>query len=98
MSLVRFFPRYNPHIANPLIISALLTLFLFYIDEGYYSFRWMLEPGAWIVFGIYTLLFFTCQALLIYFFRRWPGRLASIAKYTLGAVLGFAVAYVIFKG
>jgi len=37
-----------------IFVSAfLLTQFLFFIDEGYYDFRWMAEPSNWIIFVIY---------------------------------------------
>jgi hypothetical protein len=39
-----------------LIPSVALVLFLFYIDEGWYSFRWMLNWGNWAVFVLYMIL------------------------------------------
>lgn len=44
-----------------LFSSVLVTLFLFYIDEGYYSFRWMTNAGAWIIFLIYVSVFLLAQ-------------------------------------
>jgi len=46
----------------PLWISLLVTNVLFFIDEGYNDFRWMKDPGNWVVFviyvvGIYAVLF-----------------------------------------
>jgi hypothetical protein len=46
----------------PLWISLLVTNILFFIDEGYNDFRWMKDPGNWVVFviyvvGIYAVLF-----------------------------------------
>ncbi|MBP6183928.1 MAG: hypothetical protein KA479_03245 [Saprospiraceae bacterium] len=37
----------------PIGIPFVLTLFLFFIDEGYYSFEWMQDPGNWVPFFIY---------------------------------------------
>jgi len=34
---------------------------LFYIDEGYYSFQWMMNAGAWIIFVIYVSIFLLTQ-------------------------------------
>jgi hypothetical protein len=48
----------------PLIPTGLLVLFLFYIDEGWYSFRWMLNWGNWIVFVIYLVMLFPAFWLL----------------------------------
>lgn len=39
----------------PLWISLLVTNFLFFIDEGYNDFRWMKDPGNWLVFLIYVI-------------------------------------------
>ena len=44
-----------------LFTSVIVTLFLFYIDEGYYSFQWMLSAGAWIIFLIYVSFFLMTQ-------------------------------------
>ena len=30
--------------------SILVTMFLFFIDEGYYDFRWMRDGGNWLIF------------------------------------------------
>lgn len=35
------------------LIALVYTLFLFYIDEGYNDFRWMKDPGNWIIFVLY---------------------------------------------
>jgi hypothetical protein len=44
-----------------LFTAVVITLFLFYIDEGYYSFQWMTSLGAWIIFAIYTSFFLGTQ-------------------------------------
>jgi hypothetical protein len=44
--------------------TLIIVLFLFFIDEGYYSFTWMLDWGNWVVFVIYLLLFFPVQWIL----------------------------------
>lgn len=44
-----------------LFTSVIVTLFLFYIDEGYYSFQWMISAGNWIVFVIYVSIFLVTQ-------------------------------------
>lgn len=40
------------------IASISIVMFLFYLDEGFYNFNWMKEPGAWIVFFLYWNIFF----------------------------------------
>lgn len=38
------------------ITSVVITFFLFYIDEGYYNFKWMKDPGNWMALVIYVML------------------------------------------
>jgi hypothetical protein len=45
--------------------SVLLTLFLFYIDEGYYNFKWMLKMSNWLAFIIYVFPVFGFQLLIL---------------------------------
>jgi ABC-type iron transport system FetAB permease component len=47
-----------------LITAVALTLFLSYIDEGFYNLNWMLEWDNWLAFVIYVALFWTFQTLL----------------------------------
>jgi len=35
------------------INSFLITQFLFFIDEGYYNFKWMMNIGNWLIFSFY---------------------------------------------
>ncbi len=81
---------------TPLIPAALLVLFLFFIDEGWYSFRWMLEWGNWIVFVIYLVALYPLHWLISRFvFRSQRGVkkvvLVSIVgiPLTLGLLFGF---------
>lgn len=60
----------NEDLASPFIAALLIVLFLFFIDEGYYDFRWMREWGNWFVFGIYLAIIFPLQWLISYFLLR----------------------------
>ena len=53
-----------------LIISVVASLFLFYIDEGYYNFQWMKSWGNWIVLIIYAGIIFLVQQLFAFIFRK----------------------------
>jgi len=46
------------------ISAVLITLFLFFIDEGNYDFNWSAEPFVWVIFLIYTIPIFLGQLLL----------------------------------
>jgi hypothetical protein len=60
-----------------LILASLLTLFLFYIDEGYYNFKWMLNPGNWIVYFFYVVVLFGVFSLVTFGYN-------SIRKFVVG--------------
>ena len=54
----------------PLVSAFIIVNFLFFIDEGYYDFRWMAEWGNWLAFFIYMVIFFPVQLLISHFFFR----------------------------
>lgn len=85
---------FNAFIA-PLIPTVLIVLFLFYIDEGWYSFRWMLDFGNWIVFVIYLVMLYPVFWLLSRFvFRTFHG----ITKVILIALLGIPLMMILLFG
>jgi hypothetical protein len=49
----------------PLFIAFVITSFLFYIDEGFYDFRWMLNIGSWIVLLFYVAVIYVIQLILV---------------------------------
>lgn len=51
----------------PFLSSIIIVLFFSYIDEGYYDFRWMTDPGSWLAFGIYLAVFFALLSLVYNF-------------------------------
>lgn len=46
------------------INSFLIFQFLFFIDEGFYDFRWMMSWGNWVIFAIYFLILFGLLLLI----------------------------------
>jgi len=59
----------------PLASTLGIILFLFFIDEGYYDFRWMANTGNWVVFFIYFIILLPIQVGISEFvFRRATGR------------------------
>lgn len=70
--------------------AMLITLFLFFINEGYNSFGWMADPFTWIPFFIYVFFMFLFQAMLSLLVPR--KLLDSFVPFALvfpGIVLGF---------
>jgi hypothetical protein len=71
------------------VATFLIVMFLFYIDEGYYDFRWMKDWGNWVVFCIYLMLVFPVMWLLAYVLTR---RLAGWKQYLVLSVIGLLLA------
>lgn len=63
-----------------LALAASLTLFLFYIDEGYYNFEWMLNAGSWVIYFIYVVVLFGLFSLVTFSFKRIWNFVASRSK------------------
>jgi len=56
--------RIKPDLLFPLFISLLITLYIFYIDEGKYNFNGILEFANLFFLGVYALMFFGFQKLI----------------------------------
>lgn len=44
--------------------ACVSTFYLFYIDEGYFNFKWMQNPGNWIAFVVYVSFFIFMQWII----------------------------------
>ncbi len=91
----------NKKFGNRLWASALtafiIVQFLFFIDEGYYDFRWMKSVGNWIVFVFYMAFLWGGQLLVMYTLFRSKKRFSLIAS-LLGLVIGVGIAFFLFSG
>jgi hypothetical protein len=56
--------RFKSDLAFPLLISVIIALCAFYIDEGKYNFNGILELTNLFFLGVYVLLFFGIQKLI----------------------------------
>jgi hypothetical protein len=81
--------KINKEILFPLLSALFITLFLFYIDEGYYNFKWMLKASNWAAFIIYFVPLFGIPFLLIQFLKKY---LTVNVNYILSIMLGSMVA------
>jgi hypothetical protein len=77
--------QFSAQVFVHLLTSAIPVLFFFYIDEGYYSFAWMREPGAWLIFMFYTLIYTGIQLLIKILL---PKKLSSWNRTTISCILG----------
>ena len=84
-------------IKMPLALSVFVTLFLFYIDEGYYNFKWMLNIGNWLIFVLYVFILFMAQILVMKaVLYKSKNPIVMGFKYMVGIALGIAVAFWVF--
>ena len=68
-----------------LIPTALLVMFLFYIDEGWYNFRWMQSWGNWIVFVVYMIMLIPIFWIMTQFmFRNFSGMKKALLVSAVG--------------
>lgn len=90
--------RIFSEIAIPVAMAVLVTLYLFYIDEGYYNFNWMANAGNWLAFVVYVGLITGIQLLLaLVFLRRFSGWGKGLLSSLLGAVLVLILVFVLFS-
>lgn len=90
--------EYNQSVGFLLLSAVLITLFLFFIDEGYYNFNWTSNVGSWMVFFIYTGVIFVAQLLIYKLLHSIPKRSSKVFLSILsGAVIGiFALVRFVF--
>ena len=89
--------NYNRSILIPVIVAFFTANLLFFIDEGYYDFRWMLKPWNWVIFFIYSAFLFSGQLLIKYsLFRKAKGY--SVLCSFLGIIVGTGIAFLVFSG
>ena len=72
-----------------LTVAAIITVILFYIDEGYYNFNWMLDWGNWIVYLIYVAVIFAVEAAI---YKLLSLIIKSKSTTILSATLGVMIA------
>jgi hypothetical protein len=70
--------------------AILIVSLLFWMDEGYYDFRWMRDPGNWLVFLLYCGGF----ALGEYFLSKvLPQNIKGMVRTLLVIVIGIPVGF-----
>lgn len=70
-------------------LCALLIAFLFFMDEGYYDFRWVASPGNWVAYFIYLIpVYFSVLGISKLNFIPWPDWLRISLSFVLGSSLG----------
>lgn len=70
-----------------LLTALLLTLYMFYLYEGYCDFRWMKSFGNWIVYVIYSIVIFGILLFLRYLFTKMLGIRENISLLINGVLV-----------
>jgi len=82
----------SAHAGIILLVSLGVTLLLFFVDEGYYDFRWMKDPRNWLAFLIYTTALTAGQVVVHEIvLRKYFGVYKPILTHVGGVVLGMIV-------
>lgn len=79
-------------------MAVLLTLYLFYLDEGCHNFHWMNNIGNRIAFAVYVGLITGVQWLPgLVFLRRFSGWVRGALSALLGMGLVFVLIFTVFS-
>jgi len=79
----------------PITSAVIISVFLFYTDEGYNDFRWAGDIRNWVIFSLFVLGFFLGQAIIAtYCFPKMSGWAKKGLVLGLGLPLG--VLFIIF--
>jgi hypothetical protein len=78
-------------------IALVISLFLGFIDEGYYNFNFLEDSGNIIALLIYSVFIFSCMYLVYgLFFRKVQFKGKLFVSVMLGIVLGIVMALLFF--
>lgn len=89
--------RPDRHLAEGLLCSVIATLFLFFIDEGNYDFRWMASFGNWVVFLLYVVGTLPLYWLLARILLRETDSLKKIPLISLAGAIALIAVFVLIK-
>lgn len=73
------------------------TMYLFYLDEGYFDFSWMNNVVNWVFYFIYSMLLFSGQLFLFYvILKHMPAVIRWHISVPFGMAIGLGIAFIIF--
>ena len=85
------------HILLHIAFAVIITMYLFYLDEGYCNFYWMRHMGNWIFFMIYGSFFLFGQLLVKHFMLgAYSGILQTLLACIIGSGLELMMAMALF--
>ncbi len=68
-------------------VSILFVIFLGFIDEGNYNFRWITDTGSWIALAVYALAILLGELLVSEFFLKRFSGMGKVFVSALGGIL-----------
>ena len=93
----------NPHLLSPnksaafvfILVGYFISFFLYYIDEGNYHFKGLVNPFEWIFVTMSALIFMVCFWLVYFFLRKT--KLPFFLKLLIAVILGiFVIPLILF--
>jgi len=97
MTILNSLSRPDRHLAEGLLSSVIVTLFLFFIDEGNYDFRWMASFGNWVVFLLYVVGTLPLYWLLARILLRETDSLKKIPFISLAGAIALIAVFLLIK-
>jgi hypothetical protein len=90
--------RIKPDLVFPFLISVILTLYAFYIDEGKYNFDGIFDFVNLFFLICYVLLFFGIQKLILIGLGRlkWTRNISLLLQSIVSAIVLFALLFMFF--
>lgn len=80
-----------------ILANVITVLFLFFIDEGNFSFGWATNRGGWFAFGFYFTGIMLCQCLThLFILRKYEGRHKNTFTSLIGIPLGLVLVICLF--
>jgi hypothetical protein len=84
------------NVITPFAVSILIVMYLFFIDDGSYSFEWMLKPWNYYPFAVYVAGFMLGQLIVASFlFGKLNGLVNTITVFVLGLPAGALMSFIL---
>lgn len=85
------------HVILHIVFATLITMYVFYLHEGFINLSWVRDFGKWISFFIYASFFLFGQYLVKWvLLREYSGILQTLLSCIVGSGLELMMALILF--
>ena len=96
MTQALYYKNERLNLLVPLVVSIVVVILLFFIDEGAYNFHWMLKPWNYYPFAVYVGGFMVGQLIVASFlFKKLNGLVGTVVVFLLGVPAGVLMSLVL---